>query len=162
MVHTEILALFQGLSKGKIWFSRPSWNKLPYYIVQQYRPKTYIQIQCMYTSYHCFRPETFFSISCSKSLSCLVLSFWINHFRLLSRHLWSMRWAGRYSYSTLLNSRTFQGLYQKFKCFSRIFKNQGLFKTTSKIQGLFKAMQTMYTVLNGTFPSFLQWTHPVP
>ena len=30
---------FRGLFEGKIWFSRPSWNNLLYYIVQQYRQK---------------------------------------------------------------------------------------------------------------------------
>ena len=43
---------------------------------------------------------------------------------------------GHYTFKVEENSRTFQGLAQKFKDFSR---------TSPKIQGLFKTVRTLYT-----------------
>ena len=136
--------------------------------MQQYRPKTYLKIRNVRLPVNTVSElKLLFSISCSKSLTWLVYPFGltISDYMYTFRALHDEGELVRYSYSTLLyhwsdvflDALNFpypqiQGLYQKFKYFSRIFKNQGLFKTTSKIQGLFKA----FIRNSSTFQGFLK------
>ena len=61
---------FSSLLKGKIWFSRPSWNKLLYYIVQQsiQAKNIYMKIQCMFNELILFQSWNSFSLSLAPSL----------------------------------------------------------------------------------------------
>ena len=65
-------------------------------------------------------------------------------------------WCFKFSLSA--NSRTFQGLYQKFKYFQGFLKNEGLSKTTSKIQGHFKVVWTMSLGLTAGSNKTKQWS----